>query len=167
MEWRVSFASVAVVLDQMLDLKFDEWHLWGSHFEWRWILICWFHWLDWNKVCMLVGWSSVIFPASDGMVDWNSSGLFYWNELDSVDISIGNLITKNSPSEKSDPKEIPCQDCTFTYIGQTGRYLKTRVKEHQMDLRNHNLDSATTKHAVDNNHRIAYSNAQPVESCAQ
>ncbi|KAJ8677130.1 hypothetical protein QAD02_012917 [Eretmocerus hayati] len=30
--------------------------------------------------------------------------------------------------------EIDCLDCPKTYIGQTMRYLKTRVKEHRSDI---------------------------------
>ncbi len=35
------------------------------------------------------------------------------------------------------------------YRSQTCRSLSTRIKEHQTDLKNLNLDSATTQHAVD------------------
>ena len=35
--------------------------------------------------------------------------------------------------------QIPCADCEGVYIGQTGRYLKTRISEHQRSTRPHNL----------------------------
>ncbi|EFN60978.1 hypothetical protein EAG_13289, partial [Camponotus floridanus] len=30
--------------------------------------------------------------------------------------------------------KIPCNDCTATYVGQTGRQLKTRIKEHRSNI---------------------------------
>lgn len=32
--------------------------------------------------------------------------------------------------------KIPCHDCAGVYIGQTGRYLKTRITEHKRDMNN-------------------------------
>ncbi len=57
--------------------------------------------------------------------------------------------------------------CQSRYIGQTCRSLSTGIKEHQTDLKNFNLDSATDKHATDKNHKIDYNNARPVDSSSQ
>ena len=64
-------------------------------------------------------------------------------------------------SEKSNLKEktpkdlqsgviyrIPCLDCEGVYIGQTGRYLKTRLTEHQRSVKPSNFASSSTKTAL-------------------
>ena len=33
--------------------------------------------------------------------------------------------------------KIPCKDCPWNYIGETGRCFKTRRKEHQRNLKNY------------------------------
>ena len=66
--------------------------------------------------------------------------------------------------------KIPCKNCPKVYIGQTGRQLGTRVKEHQTDVENNEKQnytrsarktstsemnkSAITDHVNTNNHVI-------------
>ena len=57
--------------------------------------------------------------------------------------------------------EIPCRDCDAVYIGETGRSLKTRKREHfdavkRMDVKK----SALCQHIVDFDHFIAWDKAQ-------
>ncbi|KYN15231.1 hypothetical protein ALC57_12529, partial [Trachymyrmex cornetzi] len=47
--------------------------------------------------------------------------------------------------------KIECQDCDASYVGQTGRCLKTRINEH----RNH-INWNTTQHSVITEHRISH-----------
>ena len=35
--------------------------------------------------------------------------------------------------------EIPCMSCNYQYIGETGRCVNTRIKEHKRDLNSRNL----------------------------
>ena len=50
---------------------------------------------------------------------------------------------------------IPCKDCETKYIGETGRSLETRQKEHQRSVRlAKTKDSALAEHVYDNNHSI-------------
>ena len=58
--------------------------------------------------------------------------------------------------EKSDViYKISCGDCDASYVGQTGRALKTRLTEHQKAVRNADFSSsALAQHAWDNSHRI-------------
>ena len=47
--------------------------------------------------------------------------------------------------------KIDCLDCDASYVGQTKRSLKDRVKEHEI---NKNLDSVITLHLFENNHNF-------------
>ena len=43
---------------------------------------------------------------------------------------------------------LECNDCERTYVGETGRSVKTRAKEHQAHARNGRIEiSATAEHA--------------------
>ena len=51
--------------------------------------------------------------------------------------------------------KIPCKDCKFCYIGQTGRSLVTRLKEHKNFVKNKQTEkSALSQHSVENHHLI-------------
>jgi len=86
------------------------------------------------------------------------------------------------PKDKQEKKEItdcvykiPCSNCEKTYIGETGRKLGTRLKEHKTEVeattkkpftrsqRLHSLSeqnkSALTDHGSRNNHTINWSQA--------
>lgn len=57
--------------------------------------------------------------------------------------------------------QIGCQDCAATYVGQTGRSLSTRIKEHKSALTNAHPDrSAVAEHAMDTGHSIDWKNTQ-------
>ncbi|KYN07691.1 hypothetical protein ALC62_01339, partial [Cyphomyrmex costatus] len=48
--------------------------------------------------------------------------------------------------------KINCNDCDMTYVGQTKRKLRTRLKEHKNDLKKSNNNSVVSKHQLDSNH---------------
>ena len=53
--------------------------------------------------------------------------------------------------------EIPCRNCNSVYIGETGRSLKTRKKEHIYAVKNFDFDkSAFCEHVVKFDHTIAW-----------
>ena len=53
------------------------------------------------------------------------------------------------------------QDCSATYVGQTGRSLAQRMKEHKSALTNARPErSAIAEHAVNTGHTIDWSNTQ-------
>ena len=52
--------------------------------------------------------------------------------------------------------KIPCADCDATYIGETGRQLKTRIGEHRKSVRLEGLSSAVGEHQMDTGHDIAW-----------
>ena len=58
---------------------------------------------------------------------------------------------------------IPCQDCDKTYIGQTGRTLEHRVKEHKRAYTSANsLNSAVAEHSLEHGHCIKWDGAEVV-----
>ena len=57
---------------------------------------------------------------------------------------------------------IPCSTCDEIYIGQTGRTLQHRVKEHKRALSTYDgmyNTSAVAEHAIKRNHQIGWQNA--------
>ncbi len=61
--------------------------------------------------------------------------------------------------------KIPCMDCTKAYIGQSGRTLAMRLKEHQRAVQNGDVNaSAIAEHIWHDQHRIDWSAAEIVDS---
>ena len=67
-----------------------------------------------------------------------------------------------TPKDKDDILEkagvvyqIGCKDCEATYVGQTGRHLKVRLKEHSKALEKGNImNSGVAEHAFEAHHEI-------------
>ena len=62
--------------------------------------------------------------------------------------------------------KIPCSTCNQVYIGQTGRTLQHRVKEHQRSLTSWDgfyVTSAVAEHAIKTGHTINWSGAQVID----
>ena len=56
---------------------------------------------------------------------------------------------------------IPCRDCDAVYIGETGRSLKTRKREHFDAVKRMNVKKfALCQHIADFNHFIAWDKAK-------
>jgi len=54
-----------------------------------------------------------------------------------------------------------CNDCDASYIGQTGRLLKTRVSEHRNHIRrNSPTASVITNHMMRHNHDLDWNNVE-------
>lgn len=78
--------------------------------------------------------------------------------------------TKTPPMSKSGIiYEIPCNECHKTYIGQSGRYLKTRVKEHERDcinvinpLKKKNNLTALAEHCEKTGHLFNFNNVKVI-----
>ena len=59
--------------------------------------------------------------------------------------------------------KIPCADCCWSYVGETGRCFKTRRKEHQRNLKNYTRGSNIANHAWQNNHSIDFDGATVID----
>ena len=56
---------------------------------------------------------------------------------------------------------IPCADCDGVYIGEPGRAMQTRKKEHMASVRLGKTDvSALAEHAWDNDHHVDWDNTR-------
>jgi hypothetical protein len=71
---------------------------------------------------------------------------------------------KNPPNRYSNSGvySIKCSSCNRFYIGQTGREISTRYKEHIRSIRTNNPKSAFALHMLDNNHQYS-----PIEESLQ
>ena len=83
--------------------------------------------------------------------------------------TLRTILTKVKPSQpdtdiKGVVYRIPCKDCDETYIGETGRTLKTRLQEHKRDVRlGHTTTNAVAYHAHSQLHQIDWDNAEVVD----
>jgi len=63
---------------------------------------------------------------------------------------IGDLVRKNAnrdcSSEMSVVYEVPCSGCPKTYVGETGRGVEKRLKEHKSDVKYHRTSNAIVLH---------------------
>ena len=81
----------------------------------------------------------------------------------------GNKLTQNLCSNKPKkclPKygvyEIQCETCDKIYVGESGRDLEKRVKEHKRDIKNAEEKNAMFVHVRDFDHPIDFKNAKIV-----
>ena len=68
---------------------------------------------------------------------------------------------KNSPKNNG-VYEIPCKECKKIYVGETGRDLKKRIREHHSDIKHANENNAMFVHLRDSNHPIDFEHAKIV-----
>jgi hypothetical protein len=70
--------------------------------------------------------------------------------------TIGNLLKEThdlNTFEQAGIYRLKCMDCQKVYIGQTGRTLNTRYKEHIRSIRYNRKDSGYATHILNNIHR--------------
>ena len=61
--------------------------------------------------------------------------------------------------------QISCRDCDAIYIGETGRSVKTRKREHVGAVRNFDLEkSALCQHVLEHDHEIDWENVEILNS---
>ena len=78
-----------------------------------------------------------------------------------------------NPKDRVDSRErpgvvyrIPCASCSYCYIGETGRTLSCRLKEHKYAVRSRDItSSALAEHWLNTGHSFAWDDAHVVELC--
>ena len=61
--------------------------------------------------------------------------------------------------------QVNCKDCNHSYVGQSKRKLRTRLKEHMKDLNKPaNSLSVISCHRLDNDHDIEWENSKILNS---
>ena len=75
--------------------------------------------------------------------------------------TIKSLLVKNKCSVESGAGiyKIPCNDCSLVYIGETGRNLETRIKEHKYAIKSCNFNNAIFNHVYKEDHRINWNDS--------
>ena len=79
---------------------------------------------------------------------------------------IDNLVRPKISKSRSDSVvyKIPCSgSCNKSYVGETGRGLTTRLKEHKRDVRNHNTSNAMVLHMEKCHNLPAWDRAHAIE----
>jgi len=101
----------------------------------------------------------VVFPYIEGISELISSTVDKTKYITGYRVlnSLGRFIkvhkdTNNLLSNNNVVYKISCSDCNASYVGQTKRQLKTRLKEHS-----NNIKSDTSKHSVITQHILEYS----------
>ena len=59
--------------------------------------------------------------------------------------------------------KIPCADCGWCYVGETGRCFDTRKKEHVRNVKTYANGSNIAKHAWSFDHRIDFDNSSVID----
>ena len=76
------------------------------------------------------------------------------------------MLIRNSPINKNGCiYEIPCNQCNRRYIGQSGKDLATRLKQHQYNVRVGNVASSLFQHMNECNNTINWINAKEIMYC--
>jgi hypothetical protein len=55
---------------------------------------------------------------------------------------------------------VSCRDCVADYVGETGRRLGTRIREHELDVKNKRSSTALAEHCSDTGHIFDFPNAR-------
>ena len=80
------------------------------------------------------------------------------------------LVAPKDPVEPPDKcgvvYSIECSNCPKTYIGETGRPLKTRLKEHQKSAKVGDLKSALSQHQLETGHRVNFEEVKVIQQVA-
>jgi len=61
--------------------------------------------------------------------------------------------------------KINCSSCDASYVGQTGRQLRTRINEHQRDFyKNHERQSVVSRHRSDLGHDFSWNDTEILDT---
>lgn len=78
------------------------------------------------------------------------------NTISSNKNNLGRLLVNNKEKtddiKKSGVYEIKCDDCDAVYIGQSGRSIDMRVKEHRKSILDNKKSTGFAEHCIDKNH---------------
>ena len=81
----------------------------------------------------------------------------------------GEILTKKNKSKDINTSsvvyQIPCGGCHRSYVGETGRGLKTRLTEHKRDVRDHRTSNAMVLHMEQTDHLPRWEAASILKNC--
>ena len=70
--------------------------------------------------------------------------------------------TRPDEQKKSVVYEVPCADCNCVYVGEMGRSLEIRLKEHKYALKTKDTKNGIAVHATTNEHDVNWEAAKVV-----
>ena len=77
---------------------------------------------------------------------------------------LGRVLTNNKPPKPAEKEagvyRINCTSCEKCYIGETGRNLPTRIKEHKRDVRTNKIASGLAVHSNTVFHNFDFNSAE-------
>ena len=80
--------------------------------------------------------------------------------------TLKSLLIKNSPNQGAGCiYQVPCSQCNKVYLGQSGKELTVRLKQHKYNVRTGNMSSALFVHMNEFNHRIEWQDAKELIYC--
>ena len=80
--------------------------------------------------------------------------------------TVRTTLIKNSPdNDIGSVYKVPCKACAKSYIGQTGKELNERLKQHKYSIKNGHENNALFLHLRDHNHQIDWNKAAPLVIC--
>jgi len=77
--------------------------------------------------------------------------------------TIRSIISRKKPQQQESlgvVYRIPCGFCSWSYVGETGRTLSERLKEHKRAVRNMSASSEISNHGLETGHAMDWSNAE-------
>ena len=84
--------------------------------------------------------------------------------LHTLEQSFPSIKDKPSPENQTNVVyKIDCADCSWSYIGETGRTFNTRRKEHKRNVQHNKIGSNIANHAWTNNHSIDFNNGKIID----
>ena len=99
----------------------------------------------------------------------SDKGIIYWGEESSISVHWFRFLT-DVPRFKFSATvhvvyRVPCGSCDMSYVGETGRTLHLRIKEHRRALTNGDpCMSALAEHAINHHHNIAWEDVTVVDA---
>ena len=107
----------------------------------------------------------LVLPYSESFAPLVSKFKQYFNIslIFSSIFSLNKYLIKNSPATDGGcVYKIPCTSCDKIYIGQTGKPLEKRLKQHKYSIRTGQVSNALFLHTRDQSHAIDFPHAQSI-----
>ena len=80
--------------------------------------------------------------------------------------TLKSLLIRNSPRVSHGCiYRVPCMNCNCFYIGQSGKGLETRIKQHKYSVRMGQMSNALFLHVNDFNHRVDWDGSEVILYC--
>ena len=112
------------------------------------------------KVALVLPYSDLLKNVPRFCKNFNVNVVFRFSN------TLKTILIKNSPKvSQGCIYKIPCKNCNCIYIGQSGKGLATRIKQHRYSVRIGQMSNALFLHVNDFNHAINWDGADVLLYC--